>query len=459
MSMLAFAPVLPGALGSTCVRNPGTAPPHDPRFLCIELRLREPAFNKMGRGPWAVFRALLDFFGDNVEAWPTQDSLATCTGFCVRAVREFIDKLVAAGFITVRRARQIGGTERLFYRFGPASERAFDSFVARFPRERREARAKPLHSAPSPSLSPAQTPAAIPATIAAAAPAQPADKHDQRSLKPSSSEGAKPTPNRESSAPTFTRDEEEFLERVGDAEKALANEALAYLARRRQPKRPVPRWFDRPRVELVALRASQVDGADTERLATLKHAVDGAWLVSQDAPSTAFIFGSQEHFLEHVERGIQKARGDARAALRRGEADRGAPPLPALVQSPPRPRHVAGMGIPSEAEHKPDRGVSTEHRGASSTARAEHDRADALAIEASMAIARASWERLEREWAAEESHPAGSCDLDRAASCDFEGMRRARAEVLAELEALKAKSLRGESEASAPVGERRRGLD
>jgi hypothetical protein len=125
--------------------------------------------------------------------------------------------------------------------------------------------------------------------------------------------------------------------------------------------------------------------------------------------------------------------------------------LPALVQSPPRPRHVAGMGIPSEAEHKPDRRVSTEHRGASSTARAEHDRADALATEEKMAMARALSKRLEREWAAEGSHPA--------ASCDDEDMRRVRAEVIAELEALKAKSLRGESEASAPVGERRRGLD
>jgi len=101
--------------------------------------------------------------------------------------------------------------------------------------------------------------------------------------------------------------------------------ALAERIKRKHPKRPSPRWFDRADVEMVAECTRAIEGNREAKLCAHREAIDGAFHASKDGPPTArFIWGKLEHFLDHLERGGRRARAEEREARRRTEADRGA---------------------------------------------------------------------------------------------------------------------------------------
>jgi hypothetical protein len=85
--------------------------------------------------------------------------------------------------------------------------------------------------------------------------------------------------------------------------------------KRKHPKRPPPRWFDRADVELVATCTAAVDGDREAKLQAHRDALDGAFSASKDGPPTSrFIWGTLCHFFEHLERGrVERVRARARA--------------------------------------------------------------------------------------------------------------------------------------------------
>jgi len=119
----------------------------------------------------------------------------------------------------------------------------------------------------------------------------------------------------EQEKPTTTREDRE-----------IARIALAERMKRRHPKRPPPRWFDRADVEMVAGCNAAIEGDRETKLRAHREAIDGAFQASKEGPPTArFIWGKLEHFLEHLERGGRRARAEERER-RRAEESRESPP-------------------------------------------------------------------------------------------------------------------------------------
>jgi len=54
-------------------------------------------FAALARGPWQVFVAIACYWQANAEAWPSQETMATFTGYSSRAVRDYVDVLERVG--------------------------------------------------------------------------------------------------------------------------------------------------------------------------------------------------------------------------------------------------------------------------------------------------------------------------------------------------------------------------
>jgi hypothetical protein len=122
-------------------------------------------------------------------------------------------------------------------------------------------------------------------------------------------------PPTEQEQPSATREDRE-----------IARIALAERMKRRHPKRPPPRWFDRADVEMVAGCTAAIDGDRETKVRAHREAIDGAFQASKEGPPTArFIWGKLEHFLEHLDRGGRRARAEERDK-RRAEESRELPP-------------------------------------------------------------------------------------------------------------------------------------
>jgi biotin operon repressor len=70
-----------------------------------DLRQRE-TFSALPRGPWQVFIAIATFWQANAEAWPSQESIASFSGYSSRAVRDYVDVLEQQGIVRTRRERR-----------------------------------------------------------------------------------------------------------------------------------------------------------------------------------------------------------------------------------------------------------------------------------------------------------------------------------------------------------------
>ena len=140
-----------------------------------------------------------------------------------------------------------------------------------------------------------------------------------------------------SSAPATPACLEEEQPRVTTEDREIARAVLRDRMKRKDPKRPPPRWFDRADVELVATCTAAVEGDREAKLQAHRDALDGAFSASKDGPPTSrFVWGTLAHFFEHCERGrTARVREQARAE-REAVRVAGSPPARASVPVEPR---------------------------------------------------------------------------------------------------------------------------
>ena len=295
---------------------------------------QRPIFSSLERGPWQVFIAIACHWQANAEAWPSQEKIAQFSGYSSRAVRDYVDVLERGGLLRLRRERQANGADRIYYAPGAVTLTELASFVERFP--------KGPAKVPS-SNNPPEASSGTPPEVAAAAPPEATSmEHRDQDQEPSSFG---------ESAAARSREREEEQPSVTKEDRELARIALAERMKRKHPKRPPPRWFDRGDVEFVAACAAAVDGDRATKLQALRDSILGAFGVSKDgAPTSRFIWGKLEHFLEHVESGRRRRVAEERNARSREEAV--ANPSPRAT-SPPIP--PANMSADLERIFGPDR--------------------------------------------------------------------------------------------------------
>jgi len=139
-------------------------------FTMRELREHSPVFRKLGRGPWAVFRVIVDHLEDRPEAWPSMPRIARHAGYASeRSVSAFVRELAARGILCLRRVHRADGTERLYYSLGPKAFAELNTFATRWPRADRKAGPTIADAKPRPP--PAASVAPPPAIAAAPPPA------------------------------------------------------------------------------------------------------------------------------------------------------------------------------------------------------------------------------------------------------------------------------------------------
>jgi hypothetical protein len=280
-------------------------------------------FATLARGPWLIFMTIACYWQSNAEAWPSQETIASFSGYSARAVRVFVAVLEQLGIVRLRRERRSNGSDRIYYAPGLVTLIELAAFVERFPRER----AKPLGPAPP---APPTVPHP-PETAAAAPPARVSMEHrDQDQIRTSSCERPVEEPPRPA--------EEQQVE-VTKEDEEIARKALAARMERKHPTRPAPRWFDARELAMVAACAAAVGGdAEAKRLAQ-SDAIAGAFTASKEGPPTVrFIWEKLDHFLDHVERGRRRRLAEERNARMRAEPERSAP----------RPMRAPPVAIPYE---------------------------------------------------------------------------------------------------------------
>jgi hypothetical protein len=306
-------------------------------FVLQQLRARDPAFRPLAKGPWSVFIAIAAHFQMNAESWPGQEAIASFSGCSTRAVRYHLAELESDGFLTLRRERRASGGDRIFYRPGPLMLRGLAAFDTDYPKDRPKVLkpARPV-APPTPSASVACTQTHHPEKVAGT-PAETVamEPRDQNTKKPSSSCESRPA------MAAAARLDEEEQPVVSKEDREIARWALAERMKRKHPKRPPPRWYDRADIEMVARCTATIDGERTAKEQAQRAAITGAFCASKDGPPTArFIWEKLEHFLEHIERGQRKLRNEALDSqkLREREEDE-------------RARRVWRDGINAAAEH------------------------------------------------------------------------------------------------------------
>jgi Helix-turn-helix domain len=295
----------------------------------LGLALRDvrqrPAFAALERGPWSVFIAIACCWQSNAEAWPSQETIATFSGYSSRAVRDYVEQLEGIGVVRLRRERRPTGAERIYYAPGPVTLAELAAFVERFPNG--PTRAPPSHPPEATSAAPPTPP-----EVASGGPPEASSMELRDQDLELSSCGSGPPP------PTAASEQEQ--PRVTKEDREVARIALAERTKRKHPKRPPPRWFDRTDIEMVAWCTAAVDGDREAKLRTHRDALDGAFAASKDgAPTARFVWGKLEHFFEHVVHGQRRALAAEREAQRRAGGEHG--PAPGRASPPPSRQDLA----------------------------------------------------------------------------------------------------------------------
>ena len=280
-----------------------------------DLRAYNAAFTELAKGPWALFIGISVHWQSNAEAWPSQQTLARFSGCSTRAVRGYSGTLERGGFVRLRRERQPNGSERIYYAPGSVLLTALATFMEKYPRER-PMKALRRHPPEPPSAGLAETIAGTPAEAVSM------ELKDQ--IKTSSSCESGETTDIQATPVRPPRglplEEEELM--VTREDREIARIALASRMKRKHPKRPPPRWYDRADVEMVARCAAAIDGDQEAKLQANRDALEGAFCVSKEGPPTSrFIWARLEHFLEHVESGRRRRIANERHAGMRREPD------------------------------------------------------------------------------------------------------------------------------------------
>lgn len=262
-------------------------------------------FATLARGPWLIFMTIACYWQSNAEAWPSQETIASFSGYSARAVRVFVAVLEQLGIVRLRRERRSNGSDRIYYAPGLVTLIELAAFVERFPREC----AKPLR--PEPAASPTVT--HPPETAAGAPPARVSMEHrDQDQIRTSSCKRLVEEPPRPAQEQVeVTKEDEE-----------IARKALAARMERKHATRPAPRWFDARELAMVAACAAAIGGDADARLLAQRDAIAGAFAASKDGPPTVrFIWEKLDHFLDHVERGRRRRLAEERNARMRAEPE------------------------------------------------------------------------------------------------------------------------------------------
>ena len=309
-----------------------------------DLRRYNAAFAALAKGPWALFIGISVHWQSSAEAWPSQQTLARFSGCSTRAVRGYAVTLERGGFVRLRRERQANGSERIYYAPGPVLLAALATFIEKYPRERPT---KALRRQPAEALSDglAETIAGAPAEAASMEPkdqirtSSSCEDADVTALEPAAPVLALPLPEPPLDLPL---EEQEVV--VTRADREIARITLAARMKRKYPKRPPPRWYDRADVEMVAKCTAAIEGDRETKLQTNRDAIDGAFCASKEGPPTSrFIWARLEHFLEHVERGRRKASTEERVARSRAQDHERVHPSPPLRTGPITPDEVAAF--------------------------------------------------------------------------------------------------------------------
>jgi hypothetical protein len=284
-------------------------------FVTRRIRKRS-AFGALAKGPWSVFIAIATHFQLHVEAWPSQHAIALFSGSSTRAVRNHVAVLESAGVFVLRRERRADGSERIFYRPGPTFLAELAAVVDDFPKDR--AKRITRSDRVTPNRPPTETVAGSPAETVAMEP------KDLNQIKPSSF-GSAPSGDPPDPIPRSRHEEENLV--VTKEDREIARWALAERMKRKRPKQPPPRWFDRNDVEMVAHRTAAIDGDREAKERAHRDAIEGAFRASKDGPPTSrFIWERLEHFFDHVDRGRAIAANAERATRARASRSPGADP-------------------------------------------------------------------------------------------------------------------------------------
>jgi hypothetical protein len=297
----------------------------------LELRARNVEFQKLRKGPWALFIGIAVHWQGNAEAWPSQETLARFSGWSTRAVRDQADSLEQGGFIRVRRERRAGGSGRIFYAPGLVTLAALAEFVERFPRER----AKTLRAEAPPTNAAAEPTPTHPPETASGTPPEGAsmELRDQDQIEPSSCE----TPTEAEPDGTIATTEEQQVE-VSKEDLEVARSALAERMTRKHPARSAPRWFDFGELTMVAACTASLDGDTDAKMLAHRDAIAGAFLASKQGPPTVrFVWEKLDHFFDHVERGRRRRLAEESAARSRADYDPDPPPRVRRLPSPAVP--------------------------------------------------------------------------------------------------------------------------
>jgi hypothetical protein len=239
--------------------------------MMLELAEQNP-FRGLPRGPWQLFQAIAMHWGpESVEAWPSQETLGRAMRVTSRSVRAWTATLELAGAVVLRRELRADGHERIYYAPGPATRAALEHAGRKWPR-------------PPPEMVSATPPEMVSEEL-----------------------NIKIQENFSSRVRARASTAEEKTDVTTDDEQA-ARDALGELAEKKHPRRPRPRVFDADAVAAAAACARSIEGGNAAKLEALRFAMAGAWSVSDGAPSSRFIFGTLEHFAEHLERGQARAR-------------------------------------------------------------------------------------------------------------------------------------------------------
>ncbi|HXX69248.1 MAG TPA: helix-turn-helix domain-containing protein [Polyangiaceae bacterium] len=285
-------------------------------FVLQELRKRGPTFRALAKGPWAVFIAIATHFQLHADAWPGQEAIAHLSGCSTRAVRTHVSQLERAGIYELRRERRPDGGERIYYRPGPVMLRELATFRTDYPKDKPKV-LRPVQAAKA-AAPVAHTLNPPPERIAG-------PLAERLSMEPDQEREPDPDPREPSSScekararPGATVLDQEEQPTVSREDQEIARWALRERIKRKRPKRPAPRWFDRNDVEMVARCVAAVDGDRAAKEQAQREAIAGAFCTSRDGPPTArFVWEKLDHFFDHVERGQTKLRNEALEAQRR----------------------------------------------------------------------------------------------------------------------------------------------
>jgi hypothetical protein len=295
--------------------------------MLLHLGVKSAAFAALSRTEWETWLMVAAHWRLHVESWPSQATLGQLMRVDERTVRAAIAPLVLAGFLTLRKERQAGGWDRIYYAPGPVALAALEDWVRLYPKgdtpENRPPRPRPVQRIPDPvevadpisdepvsytDLNFLETEAKRPLALAGVA-------GDVVAAPPSGTQENKASTDRGSERTTPTTPAASPAERAKGERAALARETLAAHHARKHPDMPPPRLWNAANVALVVACLNALPGDIEAQRELVRDALSGAVGSSRKGfPTLGFVFGRAEWTLDHAAAGKRMRLADAARA-------------------------------------------------------------------------------------------------------------------------------------------------